>query len=205
MIAWLRRARARRLLERENRERQAIHEKREKELHAIWWNGERERLLARWKRGAVHHSICVMRKPNGRVFVDSYFEIANGPTTIDGAPLVLHSMDDAGQLGEAVLEGLAKSFRRILPQRNLRTDPPHLDYPLERRAKTWSEYRRHATMVHVDADYEERIDAVTLTPYHNMGRSTSQPITDAKFTITFESPEQLGRVVQNAMARATTV
>lgn len=204
-MGWLHRMRARRRFTQEERERLANEERREKERHAIWWSEERERLLARWKRGSPRHLISVARKPNGRVFIDTYFEIANGPSAIHGPPLVLQSMDDARQLGEAVLEGLAVSYRRILPERNLRIHRPQCDYPRARQAKTWSEYRRHVTMVDVTAVYEEQIEEITLTPNHNMGRSSSVPISEAAFTITYESAEQLGRAVQEAMTKATTV
>ncbi len=74
-----------------------------------------------------------------------------------------------------------------------------------RKAKSWSEYLRHARYVRIYASCADIPTVVAFQPYHNMGRSRGQAISEAKFTITYESPEQLGRAVQAAMAKATTV
>lgn len=146
-----------------------------------------------------------MLKPKGHVFIDVHSDTLNGFSLVDGPPVTLPSMDDAEALGVAVLEALSRSNRRFLPARNLRTEPLGDELLEGRKAKTWSEYRRHARSVFVSGSFAETPVGVELGPWHNLGRGRSEPISGARFTITYESPEQLGRAVQAAMAKATTV
>lgn len=202
-MVWRRRERLLREAEEHERLEALGKEKRARQAERL--ATAREQSIAHASRPSLRHSICVVRKPNGSVFIDIYFRAANGPNMIDGPPLRLESMDDAELLGAAVLEGLTTSYSRILPACNPRTAPPKLEDLQWRGAKTWSEYLQHATSVHVDvyAERGEQGEAIAITPNHNLGRSRSEPIPDAASTLIYESAEQLGRAVQEAMTKAT--
>lgn len=185
-------------------ERQAS-DKQAAERRAAWWEKERRRIQLQGKEGIRDRSVEVIVKPNGRVFIDVYSTTMNQFSIVDGPPVTLSSLDDARALGLAVLEAMSRSNRMFLPARNLRTQPLGGELLEWRKAKSWAEYRRHARTVSLSATCAEAPTLIMARPWHNRGRGISVPIPDARFSIDYESPEQLGRAVQEAMAKATTV
>lgn len=176
-----------------------LHERRSEEER------DRELLAIRKLEWARCHSVNVLVKPNGRVSIDVLSYTDNGFEIPDGPPLTLDSLDDAQRLGEAILAGLALSNRAFLPERNLRTEPIGGELLEWRRVKTWAQYVRHVRSVSVRAEYDAVVEAVRITPERNEGRTRFTPVPGGAVTITYESPAQLGRAVQEAMDRATTV
>lgn len=186
-MGWLARRRERR--RRERRERQ-----RELEM--------REANLIEWAR---EHSVGVVVKKNGRVFIDIHAMTENGFTLPVGAPLALDSSDDATLLGETILKGLSQSNREFLPERNLRTHPLGGEVFELRKVKSWAEWVRHARLVSIRADYDDVVREIRITPWHNHGRNRVSVVEEGEVTIVYESPEHLGRAVQEAIALASTV
>lgn len=162
----------------------------------------REASLIKWAR---EHSVGVVVKRNGRVFIDIRSRTENGFALPVGAPLAIDSSDDATLLGETILQGLAQSNREFLPERNLRTHPLGGEVFDLRKVKSWAEWVRHARLVSIRADYDDAVGEIRITPWHNHGRSRASVVEGGEVTIVYESPAQLGRAVQEAMAKASTV
>lgn len=102
------------------------------------------------------------------------------------------------------MEALKLSNIRPLPSRNLRTDPPSAEFLSWLGLKTYAQYARGVRRISVDASFHDVIELLRLTPEHNGGaRSGFTPISEHRLTMHYESPEQLGRAVQEAMKKAT--
>ncbi|WP_157560097.1 hypothetical protein [Microbacterium sp. H83] len=141
---------------------------------------------------------------DGSVFVQTYSEMTGLADIGDGLPLVVESMNDPERLGAVVLDALRASNRRPLPYRNLREDPPDREFLAWLGVQSYGRYMRGVRSLGVDAHFDEVIREITITPESNDGpRGGFSPISEERFSIMFESPEQLGRAVQAAMAKAT--
>lgn len=150
------------------------------------------------------HLVTVHLQRDGRVFVQPYSEMTGLADIADGLPAVINSMDDPELLGAVVVEALRASNRRPLPYRNLRVDPPDREFLAWLGVKTYGRYMRGVRSLTVFAAFDEMITDVLLAPKRNDGpRGGFSPISEERFSIMFESPVQLGRAVQAAMAKAT--
>lgn len=150
------------------------------------------------------HSVSVELQRAGRVFVQPYTQTLEGASIADGLPTVIASIEDAEVLGAAVVHALGVSNRRPLPPRDLRVDPPGREFLEWLGLRSYVQYAKGVRTVSVRATYSDRIGEVVLTPERNEGRRGGfTPIVEDRSTLSFESPEQLGRAVQEAMARAT--
>jgi hypothetical protein len=149
-------------------------------------------------------SVSVELQKNGRVFVQPYSKTFEGASIGDGLPAVIASMTDAQVLGSSIVAGLHASNRRPLPNRNLRVDPPDRELLEWLGLRTYGQYMRGVRTLSVRATYDNTdIAEVTITPERNEGpRGGFTPILEERFSIDFESPEQLGRAVQEAMKKA---
>jgi hypothetical protein len=137
------------------------------------------------------------------VFVHPYSLTESGFRIMDGLPDVVESLEDAEVLGEALVAALYASNRRSLPDRNLRTDPPDREFLAWLGVRSYGQYMSRVRDVGVLAFFDDQIGEVELTPSRNEGsRGGFTPILEERFSITFESAEQLGRAVQEAMKRA---
>ena len=150
------------------------------------------------------HYVRVSAQRDGRVFVQPMSFTANGFMISDGLPEVVDGIDDAEVLGVVVTAALHTSNRRPLPARDLRNDPPDREFLAWLGVRSWSQYKRGVRSLGVLAMFDDEIAEVSLTPSRNDGpRGGFTPISEERFSITFESPEQLGRAVQDAMSKAT--
>jgi hypothetical protein len=149
------------------------------------------------------HSVHVSVQRDGRVFVHPYSLTVSGFSIMDGLPNVLKSQEEARILGDAVVAALHASNRAPLPDRDLRVDPPDREFLAWLGLRSYGQYMRKVRDVGVFAFFDGQIEEVSLTPFRNEGsRGGFTPILEERFSITFESPEQLGRAVQEAMKKA---
>lgn len=141
---------------------------------------------------------------DGRVFVQAYSRAENGPRVADGLPEVVASIDDASAVGAAVVAGLHRSNAQILPAVDLR-DPSLGQETWEwAGVNSWAEYTRGVRGIAVAATFNENLGEVSLEPQHKEGaRGGYRQIGDAIFTVTYESDEQLGHAVQEALELST--
>ncbi|MCI1018871.1 hypothetical protein HWD99_09560 [Microbacterium sp. C5A9] len=142
---------------------------------------------------------------DGRVFIQPYSKTWEGASIGDGLPSVIASMTDAQVLGSSIVAALHASNRRPLPNRNLRVDPPDREFLEWLGLRTYGQYMKGVRTLSVRAAYDnDDIAEVMITPERNGGpRGGFTPLSDERRTVMFESPEQLGRAVQEAMKRAT--
>ena len=150
-------------------------------------------------------SVSVELQRDGRVFVQPYSKTFEGASIADGLPAVIASMADAQVLGSSIVAALHASNRRPLPNRNLRVDPPDRELLEWLGLRTYGQYMRGVRTLRVRASYDNTdIAEVTITPSCNEGpRGGFTPILEERRTVTYETPEQLGRAVQEAMKKAT--
>ncbi len=122
---------------------------------------------------------------------------------MDGLPNVLKSHEEARILGDAVVAALHASNRAPLPDRDLRVDPPDREFLAWLGLRSYGQYMRKVRDVGVLAFFDDQIGEVELTPSRNEGsRGGFTPLSDERRTVMFESPDQLGRAVQEAMKKA---
>lgn len=150
------------------------------------------------------HSVSVELQRDGRVFVQPYSKTSEGASIGDGLPAVIASMTDAHVLGSSIVAALHASNRRPLPNRNLRVDPPDREFLEWRGLRTYGQYMRGVRTLSVRAAYDDDdLAEVTITPERNGGsRGGFTPMSEERRSVTFESPEQLGRAVHEAMTKA---
>jgi len=137
------------------------------------------------------------------VFVHPYSLTVSGFSIMDGLPNVLKSHEEARILGDAVVAALHASNRAPLPDRDLRVDPPDREFLAWLGLRSYGQYMRKVRDVGVLAFFDDQIGEVELTPSRNEGsRGGFTPLSDERRTVMFESPDQLGRAVQEAMKKA---
>ncbi len=147
--------------------------------------------------------IAVNLLKDGRVLFHTYTQTVDGFRILDGLPEVLLAIDDSLAVGGAVVAALRASNRRPLPSRNLRTHPPDRELLQWLGLKSYGQFMRGVRSVQLIADFDEEIGDVAVSSLHNGGKEGFVPIQGEAFTLSFESPEQLGRAVQQAMTKAT--
>lgn len=154
----------------------------------------------------TEHFVRVSLLPDGRVFIQPYSFTENGFRIGDGLPMVLPDLANSDRLGAALTEALNASNQRALPARDLRADPPDREFLAWLGVRTYSQYMRGVRSVSLRAIYDQVVADVTITPSRNAGPGGGfTAIADEQISVMYESPEQLGRAVQEAMAKATTV
>ncbi|WP_312171059.1 hypothetical protein [Microbacterium sp.] len=137
------------------------------------------------------------------MFVHPYSLTVSGFSIMDGLPNVLKSHEEARILGDAVVAALHASNRAPLPDRDLRVDPPDREFLAWLGLRSYGQYMRKVRDVGVLAFFDDQIGEVELTPSRNEGsRGGFTPLSDERRTVMFESPDQLGRAVQEAMKKA---
>lgn len=150
------------------------------------------------------HIVSVDWLKDGRVLVQPYSCTTNGFDIGDGLPHVLMGNTDAAELGEVVVQALHESNRRPLPARNLRTDPPERELLAWMGLKTVGQYMKGTRGVSLYAVYDSEITTVRILPQRNGGaRGAFTGIKEERVVLDYESPEQLGRAVQDALQKAT--
>lgn len=150
------------------------------------------------------HIVSVDWLKDGRVLVQPYSCTANGFDIGDGLPHVLRGSSDAAELGQIVLQALGESNRRPLPARDLRADPPDRELLAWMGLKTAGQYMKGVREVSLYAVYDSEITTVRIAPQRNGGpRGAFTDIKEERVILDYESPEQLGRAVQEAMTKAT--
>ena len=147
--------------------------------------------------------IAVNLLRDSRVFVHTYTETVDGFRIIDGLPRVLGGIGDSIAVGDAVVAALRASNRRPLPSRNLRIHPPDRDLLQWLGLRSYGQFMRGVRSVQLIADFDEEIGDITVSPLRNGGKEGFMTIQGGAFTLSFDSPEQLGRAVQQAMGKAT--
>lgn len=147
------------------------------------------------------HSVAVMLRPDGRVFIEVYSRPINGPATIDGLPAVLPRIDDAAVLGDAILQGLERSTFRTMPAPDPGNNPMVEEILTWAGARDWKSYTKGSKSVGIFARYlTAPPTTVSITPEAWNRKGGFSPIDDEyRENVPFASAEELGRLVQQAM------
>lgn len=150
------------------------------------------------------HSATVELRPDGRVFVQVYSQPQGQTWIVDGLPTVLSDGDDPEALGEAVIAALGRSTVDVLPARDLRANPPSSDLLAWAGARSWAAYTRGVRSVDIDARYDSELTTVDITPEARERTGATVPVMEhRRLGVMVESPAQLGREIQAALAFAT--
>lgn len=150
------------------------------------------------------HIVSVHWFKDGRVLVQPYSRTTNGFNISDGLPHILRENGDATELGKVVVQALDESNRRPLPARDLRADPPERELLAGLGLKTVGQYMKGTRGVSLYAVYDSEITTVRILPQRNGGaRGAFTGIEEERVVLDYESPEQLGRAVQDALQKAT--
>ena len=154
-------------------------------------------------RPLIAKSVAIHRQRDGRVFFLPYSETENGFDVFDGLPEVSESLEDAAALGRSLEAALARSNARILPAVNLRAPDPDNEILRWTQNASWGEYMRGVKSVSVSIKGGAPAGELKLRPLQNKGaRGGFVAVPGASFELSYSSPEELGRAVQEAMAKA---
>ena len=148
-------------------------------------------------------SVAVHLHRDGRVFFLPYSETENGFDVFDGLPEVVDSMEDTTELGHALEAAMARSFARILPAVDLRAPDRKSELLEWMKKSSWGQYMRGVLSVDISVRSDFPEGTLELRPLQNKGaRGGFEPVPDTRFQSTYESVEELGRIVQRAMEMA---
>ncbi|MCI1018870.1 hypothetical protein HWD99_09555 [Microbacterium sp. C5A9] len=147
-------------------------------------------------------NVNVMLYRDRRVFLFVYSDCVNGPSVSLGLPKVVAALTDADALGSAILQGLRESNATVHPARDWRADPPDREFLEWLGLATYRQYQRGVRSVDVSAAFDHEPQEIEVVPERNERRGGFTPISQWRRMLTFESPEQLGRAVQEAMKKA---
>ena len=154
-------------------------------------------------RPVISTSVAVHLHRDGRVFFLPYSETENGFDVFDGLPEVVNSIDDASELGRALEAAMARSFARVLPAVDLRAPDRKSEILEWMKKSSWGQYSRGVRSVSITVSSEFPEGTLDLRPLQNKGpRGGFEPVRDTRFQSTYESVEDLGRLVQRAMEMA---
>lgn len=141
---------------------------------------------------------------DGRIFVHSLSTTPDGVHVFNGLPRVVGPETDAEEFGVILADALNDSNRRPLPERDLFLNPPDREFLDWLGVSTFGRYMRGVRSVGLFARYDNVLESVYVTPRRNEGnRGGFTPIMEERVLLDYESPEQLGRAVQEAMKKAT--
>jgi hypothetical protein len=147
--------------------------------------------------------VDVMLYRDKRVFLFVYSRCENGPSISVGLPTVLPSISDSATLGSALVQCLHESNATVLPACDWRADPPDRELLQWLGLTTYKQYQRGVRSVSVSAKFSDAPAEIEITPERNERRGGFTPISEKRLSIMFESAEQLGRAVGEAMKKAT--
>ena len=154
-------------------------------------------------RPVISTSVAVHLHRDGRVFFLPYSKTENGFSVFDGLPEVVDSMEDATELGRALEAAMARSFARILPAVDLRAPDKDDEILVWMKKSSWGQYSRGVRSVSITVSSEFPEGTLDVRPLQNKGaRGGFEPVPDTRFQSTYESVEELGRIVQRAMEMA---
>ena len=140
---------------------------------------------------------------DGRVFLQPYSTAENGHEIFDGLPEVVASIDDPVVVGMALQAALDRSNARVLPAVDYRATPPDTEFLKWVGARSFAVYARGVRSVSVTTTPQSPADTVTIQSEQNQGaRGGFVPIDGTEFELSYSSPEELGRAVQEAMEKA---
>ena len=147
------------------------------------------------------HNIVVMLRPDGRVFIEVYSRPVQGTWTLNGVPDVIPGIDDAERLGKAILDALERSTWRVIANPDPRNNPVTREVLKWAGARNWKQYTRGSKAVSVYARYAVAPPtSVDISPGARERSGAFVPIRDAhREGVRFQSAEELGRLVQEAM------
>lgn len=148
------------------------------------------------------HIVSIDLQPDGRVFAFPSSTTANGLDIIDGLPEVASSIENPTELGRIALTALNRSNTRQLPAVNMNETDVTAEFLRWAGKKSWVDYVRGVKSVSLYARAEVELADVIVTPEQNKGRRGMVPISEAKTTVTIESPTQFGEAIQEALAKA---
>lgn len=150
------------------------------------------------------HTVAVMLRPDGRVFVEVYSQPHTGASILDGLPAVLESADDAKALGKAVLDGLERSTFDLHSADELMNRPPMDEFLKWAGARNWKAYTKGSKSVTVFSRYSFAPPAtVNITPQKRDSGGGFSPLSEERRVgVSFAGAEELGRLLQEALKLA---
>lgn len=148
------------------------------------------------------HNVSVFLEPSGRYLVETYSRTVDLARIMDGAPQAVPAGASTAELGAAVLEGLRRT-RYDMPRRATIPKPAE-DFLRFAGKSSWGAFVGGVRAVGVRSDYDHQLTEFQLTPETNEGpRGGFTPIVELIRTVPYESPEQLGQAVLDALEQAT--
>lgn len=110
-------------------------------------------------------SVVVDEQTDGQFFVQPYCRTVSGSRMAGGLPTVLSSATGVHELGAAIMRAMQHSTTVVLPNRDMRVDPPDRELLLWLGLKSYAEYARGVRSVGIAALYGERHpDHLLVTP-----------------------------------------
>lgn len=149
----------------------------------------------------IPHSVAVMLRPDGRVFIEVYSQPQSGAPTLDGLPLVLQGADDPKVLGQGVLDALERSTYDVMPAPDHRNNPMVKELLAWAGARNWKAYTKGSKSVSVFSRYSVAPPAtVNITPDKRDSDGGFSSISEERrVDVAFTGAEELGRLVQEAL------
>ncbi len=150
-------------------------------------------------------SVVVDEQTDGQFFVQPYCRTVSGSRMAGGLPTVLSSATGVHELGAAIMRAMQHSTTVVLPNRDMRVDPPDRELLLWLGLKSYAEYARGVRSVGIAALYGEgHPDQLLVTPQDNGGPHTGfTPLREHRVTLTDFTPAVVGAAVQHALTLAT--
>ncbi|SDQ17105.1 hypothetical protein [Leucobacter chromiiresistens] len=150
----------------------------------------------------VHpHNASIMLRPDGRVFIETYSQPHTGAWISDGFPIVLAGLEGPVVLGEAILDGLERSTYDVYSADELRSRPTLDELYAWAGVRNWKQYTKGSKSVSVYSRYAVAPPtSANISPEERERSGACAPIDDAyREGVRFQSAEELGRLVQEAM------